>query len=139
VSPERRLAVVAALVFVVLGLAVLVLLGTARSLTEEVAPGGASVPELSMVRLDNARVLVLENHYAPGVESALHAHESPRVVYVLEGGTLQVRDEDGDSEELRLEAGMTVWRPAEVHVVRNTGSTRVRLLEVEVRSPDPAH
>jgi quercetin dioxygenase-like cupin family protein len=126
-------------VFVVLGLAVLVLLSTARSLTDEVAPAGAAVPELSMVRLDNDRVLVLENQYAPGVESALHAHESPRVVYVLEGGTLRITDEDGDSEELRLEAGMTVWRPAEVHVVRNIGSARVRLLEMEVRSPDPVH
>ncbi len=88
-----------------------------------------------VVRLENDRVLVVENRYDPGAESALHTHASPRVVYVLDGGAVRLVAEDGSTTDVRLEPGMTIWRPAETHVVRNTGRTTVRLLETEVRDP----
>lgn len=41
--------------------------------------------------------------------------------------------EDGTVQQLDARPGMTVWRPAETHVVRNVGRTVVRTLEVEIK------
>lgn len=88
----------------------------------------------SEVRLENEHVRVVENLYEPGEASPLHAHEHPRVVYVLDGGELELVAEDGSRTRIRIEAGQTSWRPPETHVVRNVGRTTVRVLEVEVKS-----
>jgi len=88
----------------------------------------------SEVRLDNEHVRVVENLYEPGEASPLHAHEYPRVVYVMGGGELELVAEDGSSARIRIEAGQTTWRPPETHVVRNVGLTTVRTLETEVKA-----
>ena len=88
----------------------------------------------SEVRLENEHVRVLENVYEPGAESPLHTHAHARVVYVVAGGELELEAETGETTRVRLEPGQTVWRPAETHVVRNTGRTTVRLLETEIKS-----
>lgn len=90
----------------------------------------------SVVRLDNERVRVVENSYEPGASSAEHSHEWPRVVYVIEGGTLELIDATGERTRLELEPGTTAWRSPETHTVHNPGPTRVRVLEIEVRQLD---
>lgn len=95
---------------------------------EHTAPGVRRV-----VRTDNDRVLAVENSYDPGAEGPRHTHRWPRLVYVLDGGTLELAAEDGSVQRLEVAPGMTVWRPAETHVVRNVGRTVVRTLEVEVK------
>lgn len=87
----------------------------------------------SEVRLENGHVRVVENVYPPGAESPLHTHDFARVVYVLDGGELELETEDGQTTRIRIEPGQTVWQPAETHVVRNVGRTAVRLLETEVK------
>lgn len=88
----------------------------------------------SEVRLDNEHVVVMENLYEPGDESPLHTHAHPRVVYVLDGGELELVARDGSRVRVELVPGQTLWRPAESHVVRNVGRTSVRVLETEVKS-----
>lgn len=95
----------------------------------------AAEPGYSEIRLENEHVKVLENLYEPGEESPLHTHENARVVYVLDGGELELESEAGITR-VRLEPGQTIWRPAETHVVRNVGLTAVRLLETEVKTAD---
>ena len=95
----------------------------------------APAPVRSEVRLENEHVKVVENLYEPGEESPLHTHASPRVVYVLDGGELEL-ESDGAINRVTLEPGQTVWRPAETHVVRNVGRTSVRVLETEVKAAD---
>ena len=87
----------------------------------------------SEVRLDNEHVRVVENVYPPGAESPLHTHDHARVVYVLDGGEMELESEDGQTTRVRVEPGQTIWQPAETHVVRNVGPTTVRLLETEVK------
>lgn len=88
----------------------------------------------SELRLENAHVRVVENLYEPGAESPLHTHEWPRVVYVLDGGVLELVAEDGTVTRVRVRPGETLWRPAETHVVRNIGRTTVRTLETGVKA-----
>jgi quercetin dioxygenase-like cupin family protein len=97
--------------------------------------GLAAAPADQMeIRLENQHVRVLEYHYEPGEASPLHAHEHPRVVYVLDGGELELVAEDGTSTRIRIEPGQTSWRPPENHVVRNVGRTTIRVLETEVKA-----
>ncbi len=101
------------------------------------SPGEAARDEgfQSRVLLENAQVLVVENLYPAGTAAPLHTHAWPRVVYVLEGGSLQLEDDAG-AVRMEVEAGQTAWRPAETHVVRNVGQSRVRVIEVEVKTAD---
>lgn len=90
------------------------------------------------VRLENERVRVLELRYAPGGAAPLHTHHFPRVVYVVEGGVLELVPEAGTPVRLELSAGQTLWRPAETHAVRNVGPGEVVVVETEVKSSPPA-
>ena len=84
------------------------------------------------VVLQNERVVARMNDYPAGASSPEHTHDFPRVVVVVEGGTLEIRDASGKVSTLSLKNGDIVWRPPEKHTVTNTGSTRVRLIEVDV-------
>ena len=74
--------------------------------------------------------------YPPGTQSGVHSHQHPhRVVYVLEGGTIQLVPEDSSkqAQTLKVAAGTSLFRPAETHNVVNVGDTRVVLLETELK------
>lgn len=90
--------------------------------------------ERSELRLENEHVRVVENLYEPGAESPSHTHEWPRVVYVLDGGELELVAEGGTATRIRVRPGETLWRPPETHGVRNVGRTTVRVLETEVKT-----
>ena len=84
------------------------------------------------VVLQNERVAARMNVYPPGSSSAEHEHAFARVVVVLEGGTLEIRDVSGKVSTLSLRNGDIVWRPPEKHSITNSGSTPVRLMEIDV-------
>ncbi len=97
-------------------------------------PGAQGVDGFRLeLKLENEHVRVIENIYEPGGESPRHTHDWPRVVYVLEGGTLELEGPGDRIDRAQVEAGQTIWRPAETHVVRNVGRSRVRVVEVEVK------
>ncbi len=82
--------------------------------------------------LQNERVRAQSNYYPAGASVAEHEHASPRIVVVIEGGTLEVRDVSGKVSTLSLKNGDIVWRPPEKHSITNVGSTPVRLVEIDV-------
>ena len=84
------------------------------------------------VVLQNERVRAQSNYYPAGTSSPEHEHKSARLVVVVEGGTLEIRDASGKVSTLSLKNGDIVWRPPEKHTVTNTGSQPVRLVEIEV-------
>lgn len=86
------------------------------------------------VLLENERVLMVENTYEPGAVSEEHTHASPRAVYVVSGGILEMVAPDGSVSQIEVLRGQAMWRPAETHVVRNVGPTRVILVETEIRA-----
>lgn len=93
-----------------------------------------SVRSRSRVLLENERVLVVENSYEPGAVSEEHTHDSPRTVYVVSGGILEMVGPDGAVTQIEVLRGQALWRPAETHVVRNVGPTQVVVVETEIRT-----
>ncbi len=82
--------------------------------------------------LQNERVRAQMNYYPAGTSSPEHEHKTSRVVVVVEGGTLEIRDASGKTSTLSLKNGDIVWRPPEKHSITNTGSTPVRLVEIDI-------
>jgi quercetin dioxygenase-like cupin family protein len=82
--------------------------------------------------LQNDRVRAQMNYYPAGASAPEHEHTSPRVVVVVEGGTLEMHDASGKVSTLSVKNGDIVWRGPEKHSVTNSGSTPVRLVEVDV-------
>ena len=82
--------------------------------------------------LQNERVRAQMNYYPAGTSSPEHEHKTARVVVVVEGGTLEIRDASGKVSTLSLKNGDIVWRGPEKHSITNTGSTPVRLVEIDV-------
>lgn len=94
---------------------------------------GAAEPE-RRVLLDDERWLAVENSYPPGSESPLHTHRWPRTVYVLEEGTIELVGADGAPRRVTAAAGQIMARPPETHIVRNPGTTTIRVLEIEAKT-----
>lgn len=84
------------------------------------------------VVLQNDRVRAQSNYYPAGASIPEHEHASPRIVVVIEGGTLEMRDVSGKVSTLSMKNGDVVWRPPEKHSITNVGSTPVRLVEIDV-------
>ena len=64
----------------------------------------------------------------------MHTHELAHVGVVIQGGTLVFKYPDGKSETAKLEPGGVGYRGANVsHEPVNTGTTPVRVIEVELK------
>jgi quercetin dioxygenase-like cupin family protein len=88
-------------------------------------------PSLYKVLADSAGIRVLMATYKPGSSSALHAHPD-NAIYVVEGGTAEFTLKDGSKQTLTLSTGMAQVRAGEMHSVKNTGKTTLKVLLVEV-------
>jgi quercetin dioxygenase-like cupin family protein len=111
-------------------------LGLLAAPSSAAPPASAPVPGpdvVSGIVLENDRVRAHALTYPPGALAAEHAHPYPRVVVVLAGGTLEIRDAaPGQARRLEVKEGEVVWRPAERHAVANVGTTIVRLVEIDL-------
>lgn len=89
--------------------------------------------------LENDEVLVLSTTYPPGASIPMHTHRFPRVICVVEGGIIETTLPDGTAQVYDVRPGEALWSAAtDAHSARNTGSTTVRHLEVEVKHAAPA-
>lgn len=71
-------------------------------------------PAMYKVRLNNARVRVLEVTAKAGQKAAKHIHPD-YVVYVTNGGKVRFTDAKGATTDADLNAGEVMWRGAETH------------------------
>ena len=83
---------------------------------------------------DTLDVRILEGTYKPGDSSKLHSHPD-FALYVLQGGTVELTATDGKKQTLEFKPGMAVILPATTHSAKNTGSTTVKLIVVEINRP----
>ena len=90
-------------------------------------------PHVYKVLFENERVRLLDVRMKPGDESAQHSHPG-YLMYALEGGTVRLTDASGQSAEVPIQAGDTMWREAEEHSAKNIGTTEVHALFVELKS-----
>ena len=93
----------------------------------------AKTQSSAKVVLENSRVRVRDVTFPPGV-TGMHTHELAHVGVVIQGGTLVFKYPDGKSETAKLDVGGVGFREAQVsHEPTNTGSTPVRVIEVELK------
>ncbi|HSD45358.1 MAG TPA: cupin domain-containing protein [Pyrinomonadaceae bacterium] len=85
------------------------------------------------LRLENARVRVLEATLKPGDKEKTHSHPA-YVVYVIEGGRVRTHGTDGTATEADFKAGDVIYRDPVTHWAENIGKTTIRLELVELKN-----
>jgi quercetin dioxygenase-like cupin family protein len=104
-------------------------IGQEPTMTQEAAQ---VAPHIYKVLFENERVRLLDVRMKPGDESSQHSHPD-YLLYALEGGQVKLTDASGQSAEVDIHAGDTMWREAEEHSALNVGSTDIRALFVELK------
>jgi len=89
-------------------------------------------PRMYKVRLNNARVRVLEVTGKAGQKARMHAHPD-YVVYNLEDGKVRFTDAKGATADADMKAGETMWRGAEHHA--SEAVTDIHVLLFELKGP----
>ena len=87
-------------------------------------------PHVYKVVFENERARVLDVRMKPGESTSIHSHRD-YVVYLLSGGKVRFTSPSGESGEVELPAGASMWRNAEEHATENIGTTEVRALFFE--------
>jgi quercetin dioxygenase-like cupin family protein len=93
-----------------------------------------AAPDLYKVLSDSAGIRIVEATYKPGDSSALHSH-ADYAIYAAAGGTATFYGKDGNKMENEMKTGTIAVRPGEVHSVKNTGKTPIKVILVEVNRP----
>lgn len=88
-------------------------------------------PALYKVKSDSLGIRVIEVNYKPGQSSPMHSHPD-NALYVLDEGTGEFTDKNGNKTTVTFKKGMTAIRPAESHSVKNVGKTTLKAILVEV-------
>ncbi len=92
------------------------------------------------VKIDNSAVRVLIATDEPHKPTALHRHERNRVMIYLTDGDQSIHYQDGRVDVHHWKAGDAAWSPAGgLHVSENTGPEPLRIVEIELKQPGPAH
>ena len=87
-------------------------------------------PHVYRVVFENERARVLDVRMKPGESTSIHSHPD-YVVYLLSGGKVRFTSPSGESGEVELPAGASMWRKAEEHATENIGTTEVHALFFE--------
>ena len=77
-------------------------------------------PHVYKVVFENERARVLEVTMEPGSRADLHSHPD-YFVYFLSGGKVRFATAAGETQEVELPAGASMWREAEQHATENIG------------------
>lgn len=91
-------------------------------------------PDLYKELADTLNIRMLEGTYKPRDSSIMHAHPD-FALYVLEGSTVELTQEDGSKQNVEFKKDMAVILPAATHSAKNIGNSILRLIVVEVNRP----
>ena len=85
------------------------------------------------LRIDNARVRVLEATLKPGDKEKTHSHPA-YVIYVIAGGKVRMHGTDGSVNEVEFKTGDVLYREGVTHWGENIGNTSIKLELVELKN-----
>jgi quercetin dioxygenase-like cupin family protein len=85
------------------------------------------------LKLENARVRVMEATLKPGDKEKTHSHPA-YVVYVIEGGKVRNHAADGTTTDVEFHTGDVIYREPLTHWAENIGDTTIRLELVELKN-----
>jgi beta-alanine degradation protein BauB len=94
-------------------------------------------PDVYKVRLENAKVRVLEVTGKAGQKTLMHKHPG-YVVYSLADGSVRFTDAKGGAADAPMKAGETMWRDAESHASEVASDIHVLLFELKEAKGAPA-
>lgn len=97
----------------------------------------AVVNKTVKVKFENEKVRVLEAELPTGVKEAVHSHPA-YVIYVVAGGRVRNYAQDGTTTETELKTGDVLYREPLTHAAENIGTTTMRFILVELKTP-PSH
>jgi quercetin dioxygenase-like cupin family protein len=89
-------------------------------------------PKTVTVKLDNAKVRVLDALLPPGAKEQMHSHPSS-IVYVLSNGTFRSHTPDGKTTDRTVKAGDVLYREPLTHWSENIGTTPLHMIVVELK------
>jgi quercetin dioxygenase-like cupin family protein len=89
-------------------------------------------PNLYKVLFENDRVRVLETRYGPGVKSDMHSHPD-LVAVALTPANAQFTLADGQTVDIDLQAGESVFVESLEHAVENAGDSEFHIILVELK------
>lgn len=89
-------------------------------------------PKTITVKVDNAKVRVLEAVLKPGEKEQMHSHPSS-IVYVVTGGTFRSHTPDGKATETTVKDGDVLYREPLTHWAENIGTTTLHMMVVELK------
>ena len=115
----------------IVGLALVTTLAAAPEPAASLDPAVVNAKTIR-VTFENDRVRVLEARLKPGDKEKLHHHPA-YVIYVIEGGKTRNHMENGDTSEVEMKAGDTIYREPLTHWAENIGTTTIRLILVELK------
>lgn len=111
---------------------------TTKMTTPTTAPTTAAVPDavtaapnLYKSLKDSMGINIIEVNYQPGDSSVMHSHKD-YALYVLQGGNATFYGKDGSKTDVTMPTGMATIKAAEVHSVKNTGKTPIKVILFEV-------
>jgi quercetin dioxygenase-like cupin family protein len=107
---------------------------TAAKAPDPATDAAKVAPTLYKVLADSMNIRVLMATYKPGASSEMHGHPD-NAIYVVGSGTAEFTLKDGSKQTLTLDSGVAQVRPGEMHSVKNTGKTTLKVLIVEVNRP----
>ena len=85
------------------------------------------------LKLENARVRVLEGTLKPGDKEKTHSHPA-YVIYVIAGGKVRNYAADGTATDVEFKTGEVIYRDPLTHSAENIGDTTIKFLLVELKS-----
>lgn len=89
-------------------------------------------PKFSRLLADTVGVRMIKITLAPGDELVSHTHPV-QLMYCLEGGQLTVNYASGKKETMTIRPGDAMQAPPDPpHTTKNTGTTNLSFLEIEI-------
>ncbi len=89
-------------------------------------------------QFENTEVKVWKSVIMPNDPLPLHRHEHPRVLVALQGGTMKILEESGQSELHPWETGKAYWLPANAPGTRhqdvNVGNAPIEVMVIELQN-----
>jgi beta-alanine degradation protein BauB len=89
-------------------------------------------------QFENENVKVWKSVVLPNAPLTMHRHDHGRVIIALQGGTMNIVEQDGSSERHVWETGKAYWLPANapntMHADVNAGAKPIEVMVVELKN-----
>lgn len=90
-----------------------------------------------IAQFENEDVKVWKSVILPNAPLTMHRHEHPRVIVALSGGTMNIVEQNGPTEQHVWETGKAYWLPANpagtAHADVNAGDKPIEVMVVELK------